>query len=80
MESRQTEAQKVKGGSNGMNKPYYEIDSLTTGRILGLISKCEELNLGNVKFEYMGLRSDIIFSMDHMKEGWALAVIMNQRH
>ena len=56
-------------------KPYYEIDEVTTMRILELTKKCDSFCLDNVKFEYTSISSDIIFSMDRTDSGWILDVI-----
>ncbi len=56
-------------------KAYYAIDEITTRRILELIQKCDSFCLDNVKFEYTGISSDVIFSMDKTKSGWVLVVV-----
>ncbi|HEY8805101.1 MAG TPA: hypothetical protein VIM70_11535 [Clostridium sp.] len=56
----------------------YNIDEITTKRILGLINKCEETELGNSTFEYYDSSSGcghIAFSMTENNKGWELTVI-----
>ncbi|MEG6617465.1 hypothetical protein V6C27_13715 [Peptococcaceae bacterium 1198_IL3148] len=57
--------------------PKYELDDKTKEIILGLLDKCVELNIGNVKFEYYPTPGDsrnVYFALVEMKEFWELTV------
>lgn len=59
-------------------KPYFDLDELTIYRILGLISRCEELELENVCFIYYPkLKAEIKFYMVKYVDHWGLTVIQN---
>ena len=59
-------------------KPYLDLDNSTTGRILGLIEKCEELGLENVCFIYYPkLKNEVKFYMTKHEDYWELTVIQN---
>lgn len=60
-------------------KPFLKLDELTTKRIRGLIEKCDELNLGNVNFQYYetAKSGEVHFYMDKYTKHWELNV--NQR-
>ena len=59
-------------------KPYFDLDDLTTHRILGLITRCEELELENVCFIYHPkLKAELKFYMVKYANQWGLTVIQN---
>lgn len=59
-------------------EPYFNLDNLTTNRILGLITRCEELELENVCFIYYPkLISELKFYMVKNADHWGLTVIQN---
>lgn len=66
-------------GKDERMKPYYELDDLTTRRILGLIAKCEESELGNVSFDYYESpkQEAVTFRMAHYRGYWELVVCSN---
>lgn len=52
--------------------PNYELDQDTTYIILGLVSTCKRLNLGNVNFSYY--RDNVDFYLSEYKDHWGLTV------
>lgn len=55
-------------------KPFYDLDDLTTRRILELIKTCEGTGLGNVSFFYYALpmQDEMEFQIIQSKSGWEL--------
>ncbi|MCO1603392.1 hypothetical protein [Desulfosporosinus nitroreducens] len=59
-------------------KPYWDLDELTIKRILGIIEKCEELELENACFIYNPkLKNEVKFYMVKYDHHWNLTVIQN---
>lgn len=60
-------------------KEYFELDTKTKTRILEFKKKAEELQLGNISFEYFENGSTINFYITEYKDYWELIVKQEKR-
>jgi len=56
--------------------PYYELDESTSHIIIELLSKCMDLDLGNVNFQYFPThgKDEVDFYLTEYKAYWEIVV------
>lgn len=60
-----------------MDKPYYEMSEDTKNVVLELIKKCQELNIGNINFQYFYTKEnpyEVFFYITEYNEYWQLTI------
>lgn len=60
-----------------MDKPYYKISEDTKKIVLELIKKCQELNIGNINFQYFYTREmpyEVFFYITEYNSYWELVI------
>ena len=60
-----------------MDKPYYKMSEDTKNKILGLIKKCQDLNIGNINFQYFYTKEtpyEVFFYITEYNNYWELVI------